>query len=105
MLSYTQALNRLIPGIVEQVHPLRIILFGSSVNGTRQPDSDIDLLIVMPEGCHRRHTAQHLYQTLRGIGVPYDLIVATPTDLERHKNNLGLIYHTILQEGQEIYAA
>ena len=38
--------------MVEAVHPLRIILFGSAARGDMRPDSDIDLLIVMPEGAN-----------------------------------------------------
>jgi len=32
-----------------------------------------------------------------------DVLVATPSDLERHKNNIGLIYRTILREGKDLY--
>ncbi|MBC8230932.1 nucleotidyltransferase domain-containing protein, partial [bacterium] len=37
------------------------------------------------------------------LGVPFDILVATPEDLEKHRNNIGLIYRTVLQEGREIY--
>jgi uncharacterized protein len=40
-----------------------------------------------------------------GLGVPFDILVATPEDLELHCNNPGLIYQTILREGMEVYAA
>ena len=86
-------------------HPLRIILFGSAARGQAGPDSDIDLLVVMPDGTHRRHTAQRLYGMIRNVGVPFDLLVATPSDLEKHRQNIGLIYSSILREGIEVYAA
>ena len=98
-------IEHLVQRIVEEAHPLRIVLFGSVVQDNFGPDSDIDLLVVMPEGVHRRRTAQRLYRTIRGIGIPYDILVATPHDLKKHKDNLGLIYRTVLQEGKEIYAA
>ena len=100
-----EALEALVNAIVDVAHPLRIIVFGSAARGTAGPTSDIDLLIVMPEGTHRRKTAQDLYQRIRGIGVPFDLLVATPGDLEKHRDNIGLIYRTILAEGKEVYAA
>ena len=59
----------------------------------------------MPEGVHCRRTAQLLYRQIRGLGVPFDVLVTTPTTLERHKDNIGLIYRTILNEGKEVYAA
>ncbi|MBT4136884.1 MAG: nucleotidyltransferase domain-containing protein [Candidatus Latescibacteria bacterium] len=101
----TNILNHLVQHIVEIVDPLKIILFGSAVRGEMGPDSDIDVLIVMPEGVHRRKTAQLLYREIRGLGVPFDILVTTPKNLEKHKNNIGLIYQTILREGKEVYAA
>ncbi|MBF0240798.1 MAG: nucleotidyltransferase domain-containing protein [SAR324 cluster bacterium] len=96
--------KQLTENIIQLVHPLRLILFGSVVRGTSTASSDIDLLVVMPEGTHRRHTAQLLYRQIKGLAVPFDLIVATPSDLEKHKNNPGLVYKTILDEGEEVYA-
>ena len=98
-------LNLLVQRIVAAVHPLRIILFGSSARGEASADSDLDLLVVMPEGTHRRHTAQLLYRCTRGLGVPLDFVVATPGDLDKHRDHLGLIYKTILAECGELYAA
>ncbi len=45
----------------------------------------------MPEGTHRRRTAQHLYRVLADAGIPFDVIVATPSDLERQKGHVGLV--------------
>ena len=105
MNNYSKVIMDLAQRIVAQVHPLRIIVFGSAARDELQADSDIDLLVVMPEGTHRRHTAQSLYCKIRKVGMPFDIIVATPADLEKHKENIGLIYCKILAEGKEIYAA
>ena len=105
MATYSEALEYLIQGIVDEVRPLRIIVFGSAARGEMKPDSDVDLLVVMPDGTHRRRTAQLLYRKIRGAGVPFDVLVATASDLERHKDNIGLIYRTILRQGKEVYAA
>jgi predicted nucleotidyltransferase len=100
-----RVLQEIVGRIVEAAHPLRIIVFGSVARGEQGRESDVDLLIVMPEGTHRRFTAQMLYQRLRGIGVPVDLVITTQSDLERHKDNPGLVYRTVLQEGRVLYAA
>jgi predicted nucleotidyltransferase len=91
--------------IVETVRPLKIILFGSAARGRMGPDSDIDVLVVMPEGTHRMRTSQLLHQRMFGVPAAVDILVATPGDLERHKDNRGLVYRRILREGKEIYAA
>jgi predicted nucleotidyltransferase len=105
MLSNPKVIESLVQKIVEAVHPLKIILFGSYVRDNANPESDIDVLVVMPEGVHCRRTAQLLYRQIRGLGVPFDVLVSTPSTLEKHKDNIGLIYRTVLKEGKEIYAA
>ena len=105
MVTYSEAIEDLVKRIVDEAHPLRIVVFGSAARGEMVQDSDIDLLVVMPEGTHRRRTAQRLYRKIRGVGVPFDIVVATPNDLEKHRENIGLIYWRILKEGKEVYAA
>ncbi|MBM4457399.1 MAG: nucleotidyltransferase domain-containing protein [Chloroflexi bacterium] len=97
--------DRLVQAVVTAVRPLRIILFGSAARGEMRPDSDVDVLVVMPHGTHRRKTAQRLYRQMVGLGIPFDIVVATPEDLELHRGNPGLIYGTILSEGKEVYAS
>ena len=105
MQPNSEAIEQLVRRIIELVYPLRIILFGSAARGEMESDSDIDVLVVIPEGVHRRRTAQLLYRQIRGLGVPFDILVATPNDLEVHRDNIGLIYKTILREGREVYVA
>lgn len=101
----SNTLDVLVRRIVDEAHPCRIILFGSAARSDATEQSDLDLLVVMPDGTHRRHTAQRLYRKLAGIGTPFDLIVATEGDLETHRDNPGLIYRTALKEGRTVYAA
>ncbi len=99
------AVREAVERIVQEVHPTRIILFGSVARREQHRESDVDLLVVMPEGTHKRHTAQRLYRKLRGLPVAVDILVTTEPDLARQKDNPGLIYRTILQEGRQLYAA
>ncbi len=99
-----QVVDRLVQMIADAVHPLKVILFGSAARADFGSESDIDVLVVMPSGTHRRKTAQLLYRQLVGLQVPFDILVATTDDLERHRHNPGLIYQTILREGIEVYA-
>ncbi|MCY3763038.1 MAG: nucleotidyltransferase domain-containing protein, partial [Gemmatimonadetes bacterium] len=64
-------IDKLVADVVKSVNPLQIILFGSAARGDAGEHSDIDLLVVMPEGVHRRRTAQKLYREITGLGVPF----------------------------------
>lgn len=97
------ALDRLVERIVEAAHPLKILLFGSAAREDAGPESDLDVLVVMPDGTPRREATHDLYRRVRGIGVPFDILVTTPSFLERHSRNPGLIYQTILEEGKTVY--
>ena len=100
-----EALDDLVKQIVEKVHPLQVILFGSAARHGLSVANDIDLLIVMPDGTHRRETSHSLYRNLTGKGVPFDLVITTPSILHEHQDNIGLIYKSILEEGKVVYAA
>jgi predicted nucleotidyltransferase len=95
----------LVRRIVEAAHPVRIILFGSAARGEAGRYSDIDVLVVVPEGMHRRRTAQLIYRQLLGFGLPVDVVVATRADMERYSDSPGLVYREALRDGRELYAA
>ena len=98
-------LDEAIRCIVQAVHPRRIVLFGSAARGAMGPDSDLDFLVVVPDGVHRRQTAQRLYRVLSGLGVPKDIVVVTESDLDDYADNPSLVIAPALAEGREIYRA
>jgi predicted nucleotidyltransferase len=99
-----ELLQDIVRRIVAAVQPEKIILFGSAARGEMGPDSDLDLLVIKSCG-HRRRTATKVERSLIGIGVPTDVIVATPDDIDRYKDTIGFIYRPALREGKTIYAA
>jgi predicted nucleotidyltransferase len=98
-------LDELIRRIVGAVRPRRIILFGSAARGELGPNSDLDLLVVVRDGVHRRRAAKEIYRALLGLGYATDIIVATESVLETHKENPYMVYHSALQDGKEIFRA
>ena len=99
-----KVLARIVRRIVKAAKPERIIIFGSAARGEMGPDSDLDILVVA--ACdHRRNTARKIRRELFGIGVPIDIIVAKPEDIERYRDSIGLIYRPALREGKVLYAA
>ena len=83
----------------------KLAFFGSVLTNRFSDSSDIDVLVVVPDGTHRLHTTRYIYQQMAGFAHPVDIVVTTPSVLEQHKNNIGLIYRSVLAEGKEIYAA
>ncbi len=97
--------DELVQRIVEVAHPLRIILFGSAARGAMRPHSDLDVLVVMPDGVHRRKTAQEIYRHLWGFGFAKDIIVVTESDIREYGANPYMIIKSALEEGKELYHA
>jgi uncharacterized protein len=91
--------------IVQAVEPLRIILFGSAARGDLGPHSDIDVLVVMPDGAHRGHTAERIYRQLWGFGLAKDVVVVTARDLDERRDDPFTVIHRALTEGREVYCA
>ena len=91
--------------IVAIARPLRIVLFGSAARGEMGPDSDLDILVIMPNGSNRRRTCEAIYMGLYGLGVPKDIVVVTEDTLARHGSDPWMIYGQALSEGKELYRA
>ena len=89
--------------IVETCGPERVILFGSHARGDARDDSDVDLLVVMPDGTHRRDTAASLYTLLGGSGVGKDILVATAGDIDQYRASPHTVLHAALREGHTLY--
>ena len=98
-------IDELVRRIVEVVHPLRIILFGSAARGEMGPNSDIDVLVVMPDGVHRRRTVQEIYRHLWGFGFAKDILVVTESDIQEYGSNPYMLIKNALEEGKELYHA
>ena len=99
-----QILNEIIRRIVETAHPSKIILFGSAEREEMGPNSDLDVLVVMPSGTHRRNTARSIYRNLIGVGFAVDIVVVTEQDIERYKDNIGMVIKPALEQGRLLYA-
>jgi uncharacterized protein len=100
-----EQLDEVVRRIVDAAHPIRIILFGSTARGDAGPVSDIHVMVVVPDGTNRLHTAQDIYSNLHGIRVAVDVVVATEHDLVRYKDSPGLVYREALRDGRMLYAA
>ena len=90
--------------IVAQFHPDQIILFGSHARGDAHPDSDVDLLVVMPVDGSKREKMIEIGVALHDIPLPKDIIVSTPEEFAWRKEIIGTIERPAVREGEVLYA-
>jgi predicted nucleotidyltransferase len=99
----TELLNEIKRRILAVSDPEQIILFGSHASGNAGADSDVDLLVIENDVDAPRRESVRLRNALRGLLVPVDVLVATSEQVERYRDAVGLIYHSILRDGRVIY--
>jgi len=102
--SVNKHIRQMVDRIVEQFHPMKIILFGSHARGDGTPDSDLDLLIVMPVEGSKRAKRLEIRAAVRDVRVPKDIIVSTPEEFQWRKDIIGTIEHPAAREGKILYA-
>ena len=100
-----KTIDTMVQRIVTHVHPQRIILFGSHARGHANAESDVDLLVVLPKNGSKRRKAVEIYQLLAGMGLPKDVIVVTPEEIEKYRHVPGTIIQPALREGKVVYDA
>ena len=104
-LDRSLVIEEMVRRIVETCRPQTIILFGSSATGEAAPDSDVDLLVVVPFEGRRMTMAVSLLRRLAGIGLPKDVIVLKPEEYDSDKEIPGTIAWPAARTGRVLYAA
>ncbi|MBI2939098.1 MAG: nucleotidyltransferase domain-containing protein [Chloroflexi bacterium] len=99
-------LAEIVGRLVEAYQPERIYLFGSVARGEAGPDSDYDLLVVVPDVAPpERKRSRLAYEVLRGTGVAADVLVCTHSYFEARRHLKASLPGTILREGRLLHAA
>jgi len=98
-----QKISEMVQRIVAGFHPDKIILFGSYARGEAGPDSDADLLVVMPVKGSKREKAIEIDVELAGIGLSKDVIVVTAEEVEKYRDVVGTLIYPALREGKVLY--
>jgi len=90
--------SRVADRIVERCGASSVILYGSVARGDDGPDSDIDLLIVMPVVGRRHDTAVRVLNELRDLPVPVGITVVDPAHVDEEAGFPGVVRVAVRDE-------
>ena len=96
--------SRVADRIVERCDASRVVLYGSVARGDDGPDSDIDLLVIMPIVGRRHDTSVRVLNELRDLPVPVDITVVDPAHLDEEASVPGVV-RAAMREGRVLVAA
>ena len=100
------ALSEVVRRLVAAYHPVRIYLFGSVARGDAGPDSDYDILVIVPDTASpERRRSRIAYDALWGTGVGADVLVWTASQFDSRAHLAASLPGTVLREGKLLHAA
>ena len=100
--TFESILKRMLKKIVYNFDPIAIWLFGSMARGDGDDNSDIDLMVIMPNGTDWRKSIDMLV-VLGGSLLPGDITVSTPEKWNRWINDVGSLVYAVNEEGVMLY--
>ena len=98
------ALAEIVHRLVAAYQPESIYLFGSVARGDAGPDSDYDLLVVVPDDAPpRRRRSRLAYEALRGTGTAAGVLVCTSSYFDDRRTLKVSLPGTMLGEGRLLH--
>lgn len=100
-------IERMTRRIVREVHPQRILLFGSWARGEASEHSDVDFLVVerepFGENRSRRKEAVRIWLCLSEFRVPTAILVYSTSEVAQWKDSDQHVIGMALREGKVLY--
>ena len=91
--------------VAKRFRPRKIILFGSYAYGKPTPDSDVDLLVIMPRTRYRGERMSLRIRHAVPRTFPMDLLVRTPADVAKRLAWKDCFIQEIMEKGKVMYEA
>jgi predicted nucleotidyltransferase len=98
-----RGLNEIVQRIVSELHPEKIILFGSYGYGLPTDDSDVDLLVVMETDSRPADRYLAVSRLIRPRPFPLDILVKTPDEITQALEKGDFFIREIVTKGQMLY--
>ncbi|MCF7763345.1 MAG: nucleotidyltransferase domain-containing protein [Verrucomicrobia bacterium] len=90
--------------LVAEFQPEGIWLYGSHAWGNPHDDSDVDLLVVVPQSDETPiRRSQRAHRCLRGLRMPKDVLVETRQEVDHVKARMTSLENLILTRGRRLY--
>jgi len=93
---------RLSDSIVREFNPQKIVLFGSHAWGKPSPDSDVDMLVILPFQGKSWQMAMAIREKVK-VTFPLDLIVRTESQIEDRLNKHDSFISQIVEKGRVLH--
>ena len=101
-----KGLDEVLERLVAAYLPEKVFLFGSMARGDAGPDSDYDILVVVPnDSPPERRRSRLAYEQLWGTGTAADVLVWTSGYFESRVHLSTSLAATVIREGKLLYAA
>ena len=90
--------------IAREFRPQRIVVFGSYAYGAPSPDSDVDVMVVMPVRKRGGRPSLEIRQRVPA-GFPVDILVRAPTEVQRRLRGGDSFITEVMTRGKVMYEA
>lgn len=102
-MNTEDVVSTMVDRIVRRFQPSRVVLFGSWARGAGGPRSDVDLLVVMPDGTDRHKAAVEMHLALADLPAAKDIVVTTPAHIAQRGHVIGTVLRPALREGKVLF--
>ena len=88
---------------MKKFDPVAVWLFGSVARGDCDRHSDVDLMVIMPDGTDCRATTVNILVELADSMLPKDVVVNTPSLFVRTVDRVGSVQYSVRKHGVMLY--